>query len=381
MKEKLTKITSITIIAVIIMIQLTANTSHALETKIPIKSKKAIFYSVTINNNDTKRGTLYWTIDDKLNHFLSNKNANQYNPKNEVTDGKMYNFSTLISRYLIPIAAPGYYFQGFYGQNNEKLNIKKINLDIIKIVSKGFIFYDCIESKNNAKYDLLTNSKYKELKKTEIKLLYGVSRYKIIDNIDVYSLPKKSSSYSVIFSPKIKNPLTVERINPLVLGEMDFVIKVTNPSDGKLTFKSSNPRILSVNKYNGLVKIKGEGISTIIIKSEATDKYNEETVKFDIEIYPPRLNIIDLKSSHNSTLDITLSKDYKASGYEIELSENNSFTKGIKTKRCNSKDKNCVTIKNLKSGKKYYVHARAFKKSKGKNLYSEYSKIRSVVVK
>lgn len=60
-----------------------------------------------------------------------------------------------------------------------------------------------------------------------------------------------------------------------------------------------------------------------------------------------------------------------ATGYVVKLSTSKKFVLA-KTKKV--KNKNCV-IKNIKSGRKYYLKARAYKKSGKKIYYGKWSKV------
>lgn len=63
----------------------------------------------------------------------------------------------------------------------------------------------------------------------------------------------------------------------------------------------------------------------------------------------------------------------KVNGYQIQYSTNKEFKKAkkitIKSKTTTSK-----TIKNIGNSKKYYIRIRSYKKNKGKNIYSNWSK-------
>lgn len=70
-------------------------------------------------------------------------------------------------------------------------------------------------------------------------------------------------------------------------------------------------------------------------------------------------------------LTLTWKKLVKASGYEIQISQKKNF-KGAK-KHNIKHSKKSLTIKNLKSGKIYYVRIRAFTKTDGKKVYGKWA--------
>ena len=69
-------------------------------------------------------------------------------------------------------------------------------------------------------------------------------------------------------------------------------------------------------------------------------------------------------------------------GYELQYSTDKQFkSKKVTKTKTISASKKSITVKKLKSGKKYYIRIRAYKKVDGKKEYSEWSKVKSVKVK
>ena len=62
-----------------------------------------------------------------------------------------------------------------------------------------------------------------------------------------------------------------------------------------------------------------------------------------------------------------------ASGYQVQVSTDKNFKKGVKSKNVS---KPSYTFTKLKAGKKYYVRLRSYKKSGKETLYGAWSKIR-----
>ncbi len=71
-------------------------------------------------------------------------------------------------------------------------------------------------------------------------------------------------------------------------------------------------------------------------------------------------------------LNVKWKKVSGATGYEVMYATNNKFTKNKKTVKVK---KNKVTLKRLKSKKKYYVKVRAYKKANGDTNYGKWSKV------
>ena len=77
-------------------------------------------------------------------------------------------------------------------------------------------------------------------------------------------------------------------------------------------------------------------------------------------------------------LNVKWKKVSGATGYEVIYATNNKFTKGKKTAKVK---KNKITIKRLKSKKKYFVKVRAYKTVNGNTSYGKWSKTVKVKVK
>lgn len=99
------------------------------------------------------------------------------------------------------------------------------------------------------------------------------------------------------------------------------------------------------------------------------------------EIYRlTRGSITSKKSSAKKKLTVKWKKNAKASGYQVQYSTSSSFTKKT-TKTVSGASTLSKTISGLKSGKKYYVRVRSYKKVKGEKYYSAWSTVSSVTVK
>ena len=134
--------------------------------------------------------------------------------------------------------------------------------------------------------------------------------------------------------------------------------------DGKIRLKANEDYTLTY-KSN-----KAVGKATIIVTGQG--KY-KGTRQLTFRIVPAAVQLKSLKAGKGK-MTVTWKKGVKVDGYEIEYSlkknfkssEKVSVSKGGTTKK---------TINKLKSGKKYYVRVRAWKKVKGEKFYSAWSNI------
>lgn len=150
---------------------------------------------------------------------------------------------------------------------------------------------------------------------------------------------------------------------------------------GKLTYKSSNKKVAAVNG-KGKVAIKGTGIAVITVTAEGNTNYNKKAVKITITSAPKQEKLVTVKSRSKKKLEVKWSKDTMATGYEVQYSTSSKFkSKTTKTVQIRKNKITGQTIKKLKSGKKYYVRVRAYKKCGKKKLCGQWSKVKNVKIR
>ena len=150
--------------------------------------------------------------------------------------------------------------------------------------------------------------------------------------------------------------------------------------DGKLTYKSSDTKVASVNA-SGKVTIKVTGKATITITAAATTNYKKTTKSLTITVKPKKATVSSVASSAKKKATVQWKKDSQATGYQIQYSTSSSFKSGNSTKLVNKNTTVKKTLTSLKSGKKYYVRVRSYKTISGQKVYGAWSTKKSVTVK
>lgn len=165
-------------------------------------------------------------------------------------------------------------------------------------------------------------------------------------------------------------------------GDKAFTLGAKTTGNGKLTYKSSNTKVVKVGS-TGKIAIKGTGKATITIKAAETKEYTAVTKKISITVKPKQMAVKKVTSPKKGTLKVTWSKTSKVSGYEVTIATNSKFTKGKKTYKIKSYKTASKTISKLKSGKTYYVRIRGYKNVKESKtpLYGKYSKVKKIKIK
>lgn len=183
-------------------------------------------------------------------------------------------------------------------------------------------------------------------------------------------VPLKASKCSLALSSytyngKAKKPIVkLKTGNKKSISSKYYTATYKNLASGKKTTTMKN-----VGKYYVVVKMKG---------------ICSGTLKKTVSILPPKTNVTRLTSKSRGFTAKWSKIKTQTSGYQIQYSTSSKF-RGSKTKTIGRNSSSSVTIKKLKSKKKYYVRVRTYKtvKVNGKNtrIYSSWSKAKSVKTK
>lgn len=95
---------------------------------------------------------------------------------------------------------------------------------------------------------------------------------------------------------------------------------------------------------------------------------------------PAKVTLGTLSSSERGEVTLSWKKVSRADGYRIIYADNSKFKSSEKLTVSSGKTVK-RTVKNLKSGKKYYFKVRAYKTLDGKKVYGPYSSVKNITVK
>lgn len=163
-------------------------------------------------------------------------------------------------------------------------------------------------------------------------------------------------------------------------SKKSFRLNAKSTGDGTLSYKSSNNKIVKVSSL-GKVTMKGYGKVSITITASETSKYKLATKKIILTVKPKKAKLSRVTSSSKETIKITWKKDKLATGYVVQISNSKRFKKGVLQRYFTKSQKSIsVPLKN-KSGKKYYVWIRSYKRVNGVDSYGKWSKTKYVIIK
>ena len=150
-------------------------------------------------------------------------------------------------------------------------------------------------------------------------------------------------------------------------------------ANGKLTFKSSNSKVIYINKRTGKMTIKKPGKVTITISADSTASYEAATKRVVVYAVPKKQTLQKVRKS-GKTVRVNVKKDTKATGYQVITSTNKKFTRNKKS-AVSKKNRNLNITLRQKSKGTYYVKARSYIKIGKKYYYGPWSKVKKVTLR
>ena len=174
----------------------------------------------------------------------------------------------------------------------------------------------------------------------------------------------------------------IAKVSDISLSSKNFTYngEVKTPT---VTVRDSNGKKISSSNYtitySSVRKNVGKYCATITFKGKYSGK-----VKKSFTIKPQGTTIKALTTTTNKNKVNITRRATQTSGYELQYATSKSFSDG-KTIIINDPYILTKTISNLKSGKKYYVRIRTYKKvtvsGEATKIYSAYSDAKTIVVK
>ena len=151
----------------------------------------------------------------------------------------------------------------------------------------------------------------------------------------------------------------------------------TAETDGKITLKSSNSKIVKVSGTKIIPVAPGK--VTLTITAARGQDYEKASKKISVTVRPLTTSKLSLKSTAKKQATVSWTAAKSISRYQIYYSQRSDM-KNAKHITAKSSAKSAV-LRNLTSKKKYYVRIRTYKTVSGKKYYSTWSSVKSVTVK
>ena len=132
---------------------------------------------------------------------------------------------------------------------------------------------------------------------------------------------------------------------------------------------------------SGKVTMVGYGKAAITITASETYSYKIATKKIEITVNPKKAKLSKIKSPKKESMKINWKKDKLVTGYQVQFSTNKKFKKGLRQRYFNKNQKSIIVPLKNKSGKRYYVRVRSYKRMNGVDYYGKWSSVKSVKIK
>ena len=185
-----------------------------------------------------------------------------------------------------------------------------------------------------------------------------------------------------IYTGYVEQFFNIRKADQKISGQTVYAynthIMINAAAKGKVTYTSSDKSIAVVDKSTGLVTAKKPGKVQIRIATAGNTNYKAAKGAITLVVAPKQVTVKAVSGAKKSA-KVSYSKVKGATGYQVTYSANKNF-KASKSKYVSSKNLSTV-LKNLGSGKKYYVKVRAYKTISGKKYFGLYSNTKSVRTK
>lgn len=278
-------------------------------------------------------------------------------------------------KLVYPVPSSGYYFSHFENSTGKKVSAPSSHYNKLSIKVYGIKYQDYFLSQQESPYQYLTVAGYNQIVKEYVKLLYGTTSFTVTDTVLAYDV-SGFKSLKAVFKTKKSPKVSLPKVIKANMKKAEIKTLQKKCQGYLCKFKSSNSRVLSIDKKSGEISLKSEGLSVVTVTVLETDTTKEKQFLVTVKVYPMQISITKLKPMAKS-LKVSYGEDKYATGYKIALSKNADFSH--KTVYTVNTPKTCSKVlKNLKKGSKYYVKVRAYKKSCGKYLYGKWSNSKSI---
>lgn len=187
---------------------------------------------------------------------------------------------------------------------------------------------------------------------------------------------------------------TLYTVNPYLLKSVKTTqtsiskAKVSKVATKTYTGKAIKPNVkvtlngkrLKKNVEYSVVYLNNKRVGEAALIVRGCGKY-KGTIMKTFKIKPQKVKRANASSGTAGAIKVKWKTDSQVTGYQVVYATDSKFAKNKSYKNITKKTTSNVKLTGLKSGQKYYVKVRAYKKVNGKKLYGTYSKAKAVKVK
>lgn len=183
----------------------------------------------------------------------------------------------------------------------------------------------------------------------------------------------KSVTHTINVLPSVKGEVSLK------FSDTKFIYDGYNHYPAVTVFDKNKEKIPE-NCYEVEYPNLCNAVGTHIVKVHFVKKY-AGTVTKTFTIVPKKTSLTSLSTKKKGITVKWKKQSKQTSGYQLQYTKDKKFKKGVKTVIIGKNKTVSKKISKLSKNKKYYVRIRTYKKVKGKNYYSSWSKSKSIKVK
>ncbi len=191
-------------------------------------------------------------------------------------------------------------------------------------------------------------------------------------------------SSRVWFSKKKKDQTITYHNGSIQNGQLEygaaFALKAkSNGAASKISYQSSNPKVLSVNAA-GKLRAKGYGKATVTITASDSpvDEYGKTTKKISLTVVPKQVQVSKIVRTRNSqgrleSVYVEWKQDRTIDGCQYSIAYNQNYTNSTNGEKTGTD--HFVRLRYLDVNKdRLYIRVRTYKKVGKKTYYGKWSK-------
>ena len=215
----------------------------------------------------------------------------------------------------------------------------------------------------------------------DYKVTYGANVQSGMGSVTVTGTGNYGGTKTLSFNIKGREQRITTRWNKFskTLASVRFNLGATAQGNAKLTFTSLDPSIVTVDAA-GNVTVADTGVAKILIKAAKTGAYPEAEKYVTVTVKPSK-PVISAASTERGEIHVQITKKPGVGRYQIRYGRKGRYYNKYVDYADTSDLTQTKYIQGLRSGQKYFVKVRAYKKSANGTAWGAWSSTRAVRTK
>ena len=215
---------------------------------------------------------------------------------------------------------------------------------------------------------------------SDYKVTYGTNVEAGTGSVVITGTGNYGGTKTLYFNIKSREQGITTRWNKYskTLASAKFNLGATAQGNAKLSYSSLDPSVATVDA-TGNVTVVDTGIAKILIKAAKTGAY-PETEKYVTVTVKPSKPVIKVTSTAQGKIRVQITKAPGVGRYQISYGRNGKYYNKYMDYFDTSSLTQTKYIEKLKSGQKYFVKVRAYKKTSNGTVWGTWTKVKVIKV-